>query len=57
LTGKAPYKFESVFLQRGVCKLSVSRALPRSNLFTQLVFGAWWVDAATGSLLRVGVLE
>jgi hypothetical protein len=23
LTGKAPYKFESIFLQRRVCKLSV----------------------------------
>jgi hypothetical protein len=25
------HEFESVFLQRGVCKISVPRALPRSN--------------------------
>src|ERR1700749_1404933 len=28
LTGKAPYKFESISLQRGVCKLSVPREAP-----------------------------
>src|ERR1700730_4013594 len=31
LTGKAPYKFESVFLQRRVCKPSVPRE-SRNNL-------------------------